>query len=293
MLLKQLEYFCAVVRTNSFTKAAEEFDISQSAISQQVRNLEDYLGVTLLARSGRHFMVTEEGLFFAKRAESALGDIDKAIFDVRCLASGTPTRLSFGYLNRYDGWEVQGAVAAFARRHPQVDILVQADSHDGLYGKLLSGEIDLAFNDRRRSLSSEFENSLLSTSFRYVEVSEANTVAWREQVAPQDMRGQTCILIAKDEQRQIEADYYKNMLGFDCPFAFADTLDAARMMVAGNKGFLPIEARELEGRTGSVVRRIPLFDAKGHMQIDYYAFWLKSRTNDLIEEFARILSGLF
>lgn len=293
MILRQLEYFCAVVRTGSFTKAAEEFGVSQSAISQQIRSLEDHLRVALLARNGRHFTVTDEGRFFAERAESALGAIDKAVFDVRCLASGSPGKLSFGYLNRYDGWEVQGAVAAFARRHPQVDILVQSDSHDGLYGKLLSGEIDIAFNDRRRSLSSEFFNVHLARSYRYVEVSEASPAAWRSSVTPQDMRGQRCILIAPEEQRLVEAAYYRDALTFADDFDFVRTLDEARMMVAGNKGFLATEAREEQGRTGTVIRSIPLFDSDGHMQVDYYAFWRKDRTNDLIEEFARILEDLF
>lgn len=293
MLLKQLEYFCAIVRTGSFTHAAEEFGVSQSAVSQQVKNLEDYLGVPLLTRNGRHFKVTDEGRFLAERMEAVVSDIDKTVFDVRCLANSEPTSLSVGYLNRYDGWEVQGAVAAFSRRHPQVDLSVQPDSHDGLYGKLLAGEIDIAFNDRRRALSSDFENVHLETSFRYVEVSEASPVAWRERVTPQDMRGQTCILIAAGEQQQIEADYYRDVLGFDCPFAFAGSLDSARMMVAGNKGFLPLESCETEGRTGSVVRRIPLHDGDNQMKIDYYAFWPKSRANDLIEEFSLVLKELF
>ena len=51
MNLKSLEYFIKVVDTNSFTKAAEESFISQSAISQQIKSLEDELGFSLLNRS--------------------------------------------------------------------------------------------------------------------------------------------------------------------------------------------------------------------------------------------------
>ena len=109
MLFRQIELFCEVARTGSFTRAAETFDVSQSAVSQQVKSLERYLGVELLARSGRHFALTPEGRMFAERGEMIVADVDKAVFDVRCMAKGEPTSLRVGYLNRYDGWEVQGA----------------------------------------------------------------------------------------------------------------------------------------------------------------------------------------
>ena len=59
MLLRQIKYFVTVVDTGSFTEAAEECFISQSAISQQILSLEKELGVQLLVRSTRRFTLTE------------------------------------------------------------------------------------------------------------------------------------------------------------------------------------------------------------------------------------------
>lgn len=67
-MLKQLKYFQAVVRCNSFTEAAQECHISQSAISQQIQALENELGVRLLQRENRKFSVTRQGSIFIKRA---------------------------------------------------------------------------------------------------------------------------------------------------------------------------------------------------------------------------------
>ena len=61
MLLKQLEYFVAVVDYNSFTQAAYESYISQSAISQQIKALEKNLGTTLIVRENRSFHLTPAG----------------------------------------------------------------------------------------------------------------------------------------------------------------------------------------------------------------------------------------
>lgn len=293
MLLRQIELFCEVARMGSFTRAAEGFDISQSAVSQHVKSLESYLGVKLLERRGRHFTLTPEGRVLLERGEKIVADVDKAVFDVRCMAKGEPTTLKVGYLNRYDGWEVQGALAAFARRHPNVDVTVVADSHDGLYRGMLDGSVDIAFNDRRRQLSADFENRHLMTCHAYVEVSEGSAFAGRDALAPQELGEASCIIIAEGEQRAVEEAYYRDVLGFRGAVIFARTLEQARMMVAGNKGYLPLESRERYRGPGSVIRRIPLLDGELQLKREYYAFWPKRRTNPYVEEFASILEGLF
>ena len=57
-MIHQIKYFQAVIRNNSFSKAAEECHISQSAISQQIQALEHELGFSLLGRKNRKFMLT-------------------------------------------------------------------------------------------------------------------------------------------------------------------------------------------------------------------------------------------
>jgi len=63
-MFQQMKYFIAIVKNHSFTKAADECNISQSAISQQMKELESNLGITLLKRKGRSFEVTEAGQYF-------------------------------------------------------------------------------------------------------------------------------------------------------------------------------------------------------------------------------------
>lgn len=130
---RQLGYFCAVVRLGSFTKAAAACHISQSAISQQVRALEADLGCTLLERRGRHFSPTQAGALLARKGETLLDEFAQLEAETYDIAHGKPRHLTFGYLSRYDGWEVAGAVAAYARRHPGCQIETVAASHDQLY----------------------------------------------------------------------------------------------------------------------------------------------------------------
>lgn len=293
MLLKQLEYFCAVARLGSFTKAAEECYVSQSAISQQVKALEADLDAQLVERQGRSFRLTPAGEHVAMRGQEILAQAAQLRFEVADFGS-EPARLRVGYLNRYEGWEVQGAVAAFALRHPHVAVTAESASHDGLYEALLAGKFDILMNDRRRQLSDTFENHLLFTAYDYVEVSEGSALAWCGSVTVDQLRGAPCILVAAADQRDAERDYYRHVLNYECDFLFADTLEQAHMMVAGNQGFLPLETREDQGCTGSVLKRIPLVDAAGvHRRHEYYAFWQKRRTTPYVKEFATILQDLF
>ena len=78
MELRQLEYFVAVARHASFTRAADALWITQSALSQQVRRLEAELGVALLHRSARGAELTPAGEELLARAEAILGEVDRA-----------------------------------------------------------------------------------------------------------------------------------------------------------------------------------------------------------------------
>ena len=66
-MLRQIQYFHSVVENNSFSLAAEECNISQSAISQQIKALENELGFKLLERNNRKFTLTPAGEHFYKK----------------------------------------------------------------------------------------------------------------------------------------------------------------------------------------------------------------------------------
>ncbi|SFC06274.1 DNA-binding transcriptional regulator, LysR family [Marinospirillum celere] len=76
--LKSLPVFEAVARLNSFSLAAEELSITQSAVSHQIKQLETYLGEPLFLRSGRHLRLTEEGRQYQEAVTSSLMQLEKA-----------------------------------------------------------------------------------------------------------------------------------------------------------------------------------------------------------------------
>lgn len=71
-LFSALPIFAAVVRLGSFTRAAEEMDLTQSAVSRRIQSLEDHLGIALFARSGRNIKITADGALFNDAVNKAL-----------------------------------------------------------------------------------------------------------------------------------------------------------------------------------------------------------------------------
>ena len=132
-MLKQIRYFQAVVRCGSFTEAAEECFISQSAISQQIQALEQEMGVNLLERKNRKFTLTPAGEHFYEKSLLLTADFDRLLTETIRIAHRENPQLHLGCLKGYSGREFQQAVAEFAERHPEVAIHVINGTHEELY----------------------------------------------------------------------------------------------------------------------------------------------------------------
>ena len=78
MTIQQLTYFLATVEHGSFSAAARSLYLTQPSISEQVRQLEAELGISLFARAGRGLVLTEAGRRFRPEAERVLADVERA-----------------------------------------------------------------------------------------------------------------------------------------------------------------------------------------------------------------------
>ena len=87
-MLRQIRYFQAVVGNNSFSEAAEECHISQSAISQQIKALETELGFSLLERKNRKFALTPAGEHFYRKSLILLADYEQICSEAAKIARG-------------------------------------------------------------------------------------------------------------------------------------------------------------------------------------------------------------
>ena len=93
MLLKQARYFVTVVDANSFTEAAEQLYVSQSAVSQQIKALEEDLGTRLMIREKRKFSLTPAGEYFYRRCKAMVGEADAIVRETVRIGRGENNHL--------------------------------------------------------------------------------------------------------------------------------------------------------------------------------------------------------
>lgn len=292
MLFRQMKYFISVVECNSFTEAAEQCYISQSAISQQIRSLEKELGVELIHRENRRFTLTPAGEYFYEQSKGILNEVEDIRRETFRIGKDKEMELKIGYLRCYSGQELHQAVAEFSRLYPEVSIHIVNGTHEALYDLLRFGRADLVLTDQRRAFSDKYANFQLLKCGCYAELSVRSPLAEQESVTMEELKRQACILISSREQQNIEEDYYKNTLGFGGRFLFAENMEEGRLMVAGNRGFLPVERVGTLPPCGTGVKRLPVMERGQQLKRNYCLFWVKENASYYIEEFAEILRKL-
>jgi DNA-binding transcriptional LysR family regulator len=143
MELRQLRYLDAVARHRSFTRAALDVHVAQSALSQQVGRLERELGVELLRRTTRRVEVTEAGGLVLARARRALAEVDGVRADLDALQGLVRGTLRLGGLPPVGPVHPAALIADFSRAHPELAITVREDVAFTLLGRLRDGGLDL------------------------------------------------------------------------------------------------------------------------------------------------------
>ena len=143
MELRQLRYLDAVARRRSFSQAALDLHVAQSALSQQVRRLERELGVEVLRRTTRRVEVTEAGEVVLARARRALLELDGARADLDALQGLVRGTLRLGGVPPVGPVHPAALIAEFSRAHPGVAITVREDVAFTLLAQLRDGGLDL------------------------------------------------------------------------------------------------------------------------------------------------------
>ena len=144
MQIHQLEYFLAVATQRHFTRAAEELHVAQPSVSQQVRKLEDELGVRLFHRSKRGVDLTPAGEALLPWARQVLADVDQARAEVQELAGLRRGRLAVGATPSVSTTVLPRALAGFHAQYPGVSLALREAGSDDLIRELEQGGLDVA-----------------------------------------------------------------------------------------------------------------------------------------------------
>lgn len=197
MHVETFKVFCDLVETASFSEAAARNGVTQSAVSQQIRGLEDRFGVTLVERGRRNFSLTPEGEAFLQAAREMVDlyrGIESTLRAMRDVVSGslrvaTVYSIGFHELPRY--------LEAYRRRFPAVRLEVQYRRANQVYADVLESKADLglvAYPQPRKGIEIEpaWKDRLVLIA------APGHPLARRKKVALRELDGQRFISFEPD-----------------------------------------------------------------------------------------------
>jgi DNA-binding transcriptional LysR family regulator len=142
--LQQIRCFCAALQHGSFTAAADALRVTQPAVADQIRKLEQALGVDLFVRSGRGVAPTEAGHAFAEHAVRSLRALDDAAGSVQARASLRDGNVALGTFNVPSAWRLDELATTFLHRHPGMTVRLVGRNSSWTAERVRRGELEAA-----------------------------------------------------------------------------------------------------------------------------------------------------
>ena len=162
MELRHLRTIVAVAEHRSLTKAGEQLYLTQSAISQQIRRLEEELSVEVFRRTSRSVELTQEGEVILSYANRVLAEVDGLHTELEEITGLVRGQLRIGGVYPTGPYDLFSMLADFRAAHPGVAIHMVEDTQEDLLAALRSDELDCAFTALDPdALGNEFAATLL------------------------------------------------------------------------------------------------------------------------------------
>ncbi|HEY0427611.1 MAG TPA: LysR family transcriptional regulator [Pyrinomonadaceae bacterium] len=162
MEIRQLKAFLAIAEAKTFTAGARRVNVTQAAISMQIRQLEDEVGLPLFTRTPRRVIMTEAGEHLLERARKILREHDAAIAEIAEVAGAEYGRLRIGSASAmFATIQLPTILQNLKQKFPNAEITVSSGTSQTLVDKILHGDIDIAF------ISLPVDNSHVTTELLF------------------------------------------------------------------------------------------------------------------------------
>ncbi len=190
--LDDLEAFIAVAELGSFSRAADELNITQSALSRRLRKLEEVLGTRLLDRTSRRISLSVVGAEFLPEAARVVGEFNRSLGDIRELIDVRAGTVSIASNMTISDTVLPEIIATFRAAHPNIRVRVSESSSPSALERVSRREAELAIAQFGEGLPElEFEPLMED---RFVVVSHAShPLAGREGLKWRDLAGHNFI----------------------------------------------------------------------------------------------------
>lgn len=291
MEFRQLKYFVAVAEELHFSRAAKRCNISQPPLSQQIKALEEELGVLLLERTNRRVELTLEGREFLGRARDILASAVRAKEKIRAMAKGEEGRLRVGFIGPAALSKLPEAIRRFREEHPKVTLDFSALSTTEQLPMLRQDELDVSFVRLFGHDVANLRTMLFLREPYEVALPEGHELAQNERVSLSQLKGVPMIF----NQRVAQPALYASLMGCFHKVGFSpnivqevNTEQSTIALVATGLGAALVPASSARDRRAGVTCR-PLYGELPDWEIT--VVWKRRRESALLSRFLDVVMG--
>ena len=269
---RQLEVFCAVAETKSFTRASHVLFISQSTVSQHIRELEDSLGVKLFDRNRRNVSLTPSAECLLEHGHHIFRMLDEAEAAAKTSKDPYRGKLSFGCASTTLLYNLPAILMEYTRKYPNVELNITGGTIQEVATQMWSGALDLALVVLPLSSPAMEKVVLFEESFALV-LPANHPLAARSDLDVSDLAGERFILHrpGQNTRKLIDRYLFKHRVTPKVAIELAET-EAIKAMVARGLGVSILPEGSVVGtRNQKEVQtfRIPRKDLKRSMAVVY------------------------
>jgi LysR family transcriptional regulator, transcriptional activator of the cysJI operon len=213
MELRLLQTFAAVAELRHFARAAERCNLSQPAVSHQIRQLEEDLGTKLLNRSGRHVSLTVAGELFLEDARRILAAVDRARERVQSVSVGTVGRVRLGATETAGLYILPALLERYRRTHPRFALQFTIAPEVEILERVASNDLDMGVISGKPALG-ELRSRRIARDEMVVVASPSAPVAKRRRLTRDQLREEAWLLRedGSDTRRHLDAWFRRNHL---------------------------------------------------------------------------------
>lgn len=199
MTIRQLEYFVTAAHTLNFTVTAQQFFISQSAVTQQIKALENELGAKIFNRKNNVVSLTPAGEALLPDAEQIIEITHESIKKVHAVRDGMNGSLRIGYLQSMEMTRFPKSIQRAKEDYPGIQLLLNRDDAASLHSDYLKGKYDVIINIDDDILSYPGTTRRVIGEYRYyVAVPPTHRFANRRKITQEDLQNEKLIIHAMD-----------------------------------------------------------------------------------------------
>ncbi len=292
MTLQQLKYFIAAADTLNFTKAAEKCFISQTAISLQIKALEQEIGTSLFDRDLHHVNLTASGAVFAQEVRQILSKTEEAVKLAQTVQQGINGILTIGFVKGYEQTLFTETIRSFREAYPNVQLRFLRENSTVLHHKLLEGEIDVSFNVKPYAHTySELQHLFLCKYPLRVILYPDHPLAGRKRLTRAELEGYDQIIMQPEGTPNEEAE--ELILSFDragyVPKIILREKDSDMLLfqVSIGQGIAVMPEYMMRFfNDAKNLRLVPLYEANGEVEsVDFEAAWSPENSNPVLSTF--------